>query len=262
MTETPAPQTLVLDGNLRSHNIRLPEAARRASGIRILGRKIRTAIFTTDIALIRNCDADAVFAVYPFTPQQIISKMLVEASSIPVLVGVGGGTTSGARSAQLAYDAEAAGAYGVVLNAPASYTTLEMVSRIIDIPTIATVVSPDLEIVRNKIQAGASIINVAGGTSTASIVAAIRETFPDVPIMATGGKSEESIIATVEAGANTIICTPPSTAELFSPMMETYRTSAVVGGKSHDIRPISEASLAEIQGRLEGIRSLRLLTED
>ncbi len=167
MTVTPRVlRTPELTGNLRAHSVRLPEAAQEASGIRVLGRTIRSIVYTTDIAIIRNCDADAVFAVYPFTPQQIISKAIMEASAIPVFAGVGGGTTAGPRSAALAQDAEADGAYGVVLNAPASYTTLEMVSRVIDIPVIVTVVDADRDVVANRIAAGASILNVAAGVPT------------------------------------------------------------------------------------------------
>lgn len=99
MTVTPRVlRTPELTGNLRAHSVRLPEAAQEASGIRVLGRTIRSIVYTTDIAIIRNCDADAVFAVYPFTPQQIISKAIMEASAIPVFAGVGGGTTAGPRS--------------------------------------------------------------------------------------------------------------------------------------------------------------------
>ena len=62
-----------IGSKLRSKNIlRLPESISSASGIIINGRKIRSFVFTTDLAIIRNCDADAVFAVYPFTPQQAI----------------------------------------------------------------------------------------------------------------------------------------------------------------------------------------------
>ena len=89
MTVTPRVlRTPELTGNLRAHSVRLPEAAQEASGIRVLGRTIRSIVYTTDIAIIRNCDADAVFAVYPFTPQQIISKAIMEASAIPVFAGV------------------------------------------------------------------------------------------------------------------------------------------------------------------------------
>jgi len=249
-----------LEGTLRSHNIKVPVAAWSATGIRVLGRHIRTIIFTTDIAIIRNCDADAVFAVYPFTPQQIISSTLVKASSIPVFVGVGGGTTAGARSAVLAHDAEADGAYAVVLNAPASYTTLEMVSRAVDIPVVATIVGDDLEVVSDKIAAGAQIVNVAAGRRTPEVVGAIRAAFPDLPIIATGGNNDEGIRCTIEAGANAIVCSPPSTKELFSPMMEDYRQEATVrSGSLRNMRPVSKASRKEIEAAVARIRESDML---
>ena len=75
----------------------MPAEAYAASGIIVNGRRIKTFVFTTDLAIIRNCDADAVFAVYPFTPQQAISDAIIKASYIPVFCGVGGGTTRGLR---------------------------------------------------------------------------------------------------------------------------------------------------------------------
>ena len=178
-----------LEGTLRAHNVKLPAEAQAADGIRILGRPVRSVVYTTDIAIIRNCDADAVFAVYPFTPQQVISEMLVKASSIPVLVGVGGGTTGGSRCAVLASNAEAAGAYGVVLNAPASNATVEMVSRVVDVPVIVTVVDGDPEIARNRIESGASVLNVSAGKGTPAAVAQLRTRYPELPLLATGGKT-------------------------------------------------------------------------
>ena len=248
-----------LDGNLRAHNVRLPASAQLVSGIRVLGRLIRSIVYTTDIAIIRNCDADAVFAVYPFTPQQVISDMLVKASSIPVFVGVGGGTTSGPRSAALARDAEAAGAYGVVLNAPASNTTLEMVSRVVDIPVIVTVVDDNPETIANRLAAGASIVNVSGGKRTCEYVANLRRQFPELPILATGGKTDATIEATAMAGANAVICTPPSNGELFSPMMERYRQNAEHNKPKTGFRPLSQAALAEMAEYIERLKDDGLL---
>jgi len=51
----------------------------------------------------------------------------------------------------------------------------------------------------------------------------IREGFPDVPIIASGGKTNETISRTIEAGANAITYTPPSTQELFKQIMAGYR---------------------------------------
>ena len=83
-----------IGGRLRKNILRLPEAIHQASGIVINGRRIRSFVFTTDLAIIRNCDADAVFAIYPFTPQQAISDAIIKASYIPVFCGVGGVTYS------------------------------------------------------------------------------------------------------------------------------------------------------------------------
>ena len=54
-------------------------------------------------------------------------------------------------------------------------------------------------------------------------MAHIRNNFPDVPIIATGGPTGESIARTIAAGANAISYTPPTTNELFRELMDKYR---------------------------------------
>ena len=207
---------------LRRQILEMPKVIYEATGIVVNGRRIKSLVFTTDLAIIRNCDADAVLAVYPFTPQQAISEAIIKAAYVPVFCGVGGGTTKGLRTVGLAKDVEAQGAMGVVLNAPITDLNLVAVSKAVDIPVIITVVSKDTDIERRML-AGASILNVAGGAETAEIVKYIREKHPDVPIMATGGGTEESIRRTIQAGANAISYTPPTTAELFKMTMAKYR---------------------------------------
>ncbi|MBQ5313164.1 MAG: hydrolase, partial [Oscillospiraceae bacterium] len=87
---------------------------------------------------------------------------------------------------------------------------------------IVTVVSADTDI-QARLDAGVSILNVAGGPDTPEIVRKIRDKFPDVPIMASGGNTDEFIRKTIEAGANAITYTPPSTNELFKKLMAKYR---------------------------------------
>ena len=135
-----------IETKLRHNILKMPEEVREASGILIYGRRIKSLVFTTDLAIIRNCDADAVFAVYPFTPQQTISDGIIKASYIPVFCGVGGGTTKGIRTVSLAKDVESQGAMGVVLNAPISNLNLKAVSTAIDIPTVITVVDENTNI--------------------------------------------------------------------------------------------------------------------
>ena len=74
----------VYTGNLRSHMIQVPEVIYQCSGIVIFGKRMKSIVFSTDVAVIRNCNADAVIAVYPFTPQPIITHALMLAADVPV----------------------------------------------------------------------------------------------------------------------------------------------------------------------------------
>ena len=208
---------------LRSHHIvTMPDEIYAASGIVIMGRRIKSLIFSTDIAIIRNCNADAVLAVYPFTPQQIIADAIVSTSSLPVFCGVGGGTTTGARVVMLAKDAEAFGAMAVVVNAPTTNDVIAQIADIIDIPIVVTVLDENTDI-DARLEAGATIFNVSAAARTPEVVRILRERYPDLPIIATGGPSQERIRETVASGANTISFTPPTAEELFHGLMTRYR---------------------------------------
>ncbi len=220
--EQPKKQLLFVESRLRHNILEMPKEIRQASGIVIYGRRIKSLVFTTDLAIIKNCDADAVFAVYPFTPQQSISDAIIKASYIPVFCGVGGGTTQGLRTVSLAKDAESQGAMGVILNAPVNNLNLLAVARSVDIPVIITVVDDKTDI-GARMEAGAAILNVAGAARTPELVRSIRQRYPEVPIIATGGNRPDTIRATIEAGANAITYTPPSAQELFKTMMTKYR---------------------------------------
>ncbi|MBO1298782.1 MULTISPECIES: hydrolase [unclassified Enterococcus] len=202
--------------------VRVPEVIMEASGIKIFGKLIRSIIFTTDIAIIRNTNANAVIAVYPFTPHPAITKSIIEAADIPVFSGVGGGLTQGMRSAYMSLFAEAQGSLGVVLNGPTPVETVHDVCQVVDIPVISTVTSKYSEI-EEKLAAGITIINISAGKDTAETVRFFREKYPELPIIATGGPTDESIKETIEAGANAITYTPPSSGELFSRKMDKYR---------------------------------------
>jgi len=210
------------DGKLRAFALRVPEVIYKASGILVFGRRIKSLVFSTDLSIIRNVNADAIIAVYPFTPQPIITQALLLAADIPVFAGVGGGLTQGDRVVNLATFAENQGAFGVVLNGPTSNESITRVSEAVDIPVVVTVVRPDTDYAA-RIAAGADIFNVSAASRTPEIVADIRRQFPDMPIIATGGPTEESIRRTIEAGANAITWTPPTNGEVFRDIMAAYR---------------------------------------
>lgn len=215
-------KTPELSGTLRKFMLRIPEEINRCSGIRLFGKLIKSIIFTTDISIIRNSNADAVIAVYPFTPQPIITQAIMLAADRPVFCGVGGGLTQGRRVVNLALHAEFQGAVGVVLNAPTQNKVVKMVQDTIDIPIVITVVN-DLDDIGARLQAGCSILNVSAAAQTAEIVRNIRREYPDVPIIATGGPTDETIRETIDAGANAITWTPPSNGAVFKDIMDAYR---------------------------------------
>lgn len=216
-----------INGNLRKFMLRVPEEINAVSGINVMGKLIKSLVFTTDICIIRNVNADAIIAVYPFTPQPIITQSVMIAADVPVFAGVGGGLTQGTRVVNLSLNAEFLGAIGVVVNALTSNEVVRQVASTVDIPVVVTVISEN-EDFDSRIEAGASIFNVSAAAKTAKVVAQIRERHPDFPIMATGGPTSETIKETIAAGANAITWTPPSNGEVFKDIMNAYRE-----GKPH-----------------------------
>ena len=215
---------LTYSGTLRSHSLEVPDCIAECSGIRIFGRRIKSLVFSTDVAIIKNVNADAIIAVYPFTPQPSIAQAIINVSDVPVLVGVGGGMTNGPRSVRLAAYAEHQGAFGVVVNAPITDQTIFQIKAVVDIPVIATIVSARMDVAK-RIACGADILNVSGAAETPAIVRQIREKFPDIPIIATGGPTDATILETIQAGANAITYTPPTNGELFAASMRRYRST-------------------------------------
>lgn len=219
-------KTPKIHNQLKKRLVLVPEVISKASGITILERNIKSLIFTTDISIILNSNADAVMAVYPFTPQLNITQAILQTANIPVFVGIGGGLTSGERSKNIGLQAELMGAYGVVVNSPMSPENVSEVDKVIEIPIISTVISENDNYL-DKIKAGVQILNVSAGKDTAKVVRKIRSELGDTfPIIATGGPNDATILETIEAGANAITYTPPSTSEIFESIMKDYRENA------------------------------------
>ena len=219
----------VYEGNLRKHTLSVPRCISECSGIRVFGRRIKSLVFSTDVAIIKNINADAVIAVYPFTPQPSITQAIIGISEVPVFCGVGGGLTNGARSASMAAYVEHQGAYGVVCNSKIGLETIRDIKNAVEIPVVYTVISEKMDITA-YLEAGVDFVNVSGAAKTPQIVAALRERHPELPIIATGGPTEDSIRATIQAGANAITYTPPSNGQLFAKDMRRYRQWYVENG--------------------------------
>ncbi|MCL2022970.1 MAG: hydrolase [Oscillospiraceae bacterium] len=211
-----------INGTLRAFRLNVPEEINACSGLRLFGRLIKSVLYSTDACIIPNCNADAVIAVYPFTPHPPITEAVMKVASVPVFVGVGGGLTKGPRVIGLARHAEFQNACGVVVNAPTSNEVVAELKKTVDIPVVVTVLS-EHEDIEARFKAGADILNVSAAAKTVDTVRSIRQRYPDAAIIATGGPTAESIVATVEAGANCITWTPPSNGEVFKGIMDAYR---------------------------------------
>ena len=223
MTEKPIKKIPEVVSPLRSSIIEMPDIIRKASGIVIYGKRIKSIVYSLDVSLIANTDADAILCVYPFTPNTQILNAVSLVAKAPILVGVGGGLTQGERSARLASHAEENNATAIVLNGPVTVETTEMVRRYVDIPIIYTVIDKSRPL-QPYIDAGVNIFNVSGGKDTVELVKWVREQYPEIPIIASGGKSDKSIEDTINAGANAITYTAYGMMEqYFHEKMETYR---------------------------------------
>lgn len=156
-------------GFLRDFRLSVPEAIYTCNGIKICGRRIKSVLFSTDVSIIRNSNADAVIAVYPFTPQPVITQAVMMAADTPVFVGIGGGLTKGERVLGLGRHAEYQGAFGVVVNAPTPNSTVKELKEALDIPVIVTVVSEEDDIA-GRLEAGAEIFNVSAASKTPELI--------------------------------------------------------------------------------------------
>lgn len=219
-----------LTSELRQDIISSPIAIQEASGIRLFGKLIKSIVYTTDVAVIANCEADAILAVYPWTPNTRILDAISRVANVPILAGIGGGLTRGLRSATVGRFAEENGAQAVVLNAPTTLDTIKSVRQVVDVPIIYTVINRKTDL-KMYIAAGVSALNVAGGKDTAQLISWIRQEigaeYPNFPLMASGGKTKEQILQTVKAGANAVTYTAYGlTEKTFHHKMNQYRQHA------------------------------------
>ncbi|WET04208.1 hypothetical protein [Flavobacterium sp. YJ01] len=196
---------------------------KNCQGLVLKNENVKSFLFSTDMALIENNDADAILAVYPFPPSAKIIKTLIDFAGKPIVCGVGGGKTKGKKSVEMAIYAEEVGAAGIIVNIPFENKDIKKIREKVSLPIVATVTSSDYDFLKGKIDAGVTIFHVSGGANTSKIVKEIADKFPDFPVMATGGKSLDSIEQSINSGSRAIVLSPPSNKDLFKTVMDKYR---------------------------------------
>ena len=207
-------------------SLMVPAAAAAAEGIMLAGKRVRSFVFSTDLAVICNCNTDAVLAVYPFVCQRAIIHGLLAVPDRPVITGVGGSLTPPDKSIRYAAYAHEQGLAGVVVNMTFSVDALRVIAHDAGVPLVLTLGELNDES-RRRIEAGASMINVAAGRRTEEVVAAVRAAYPELPVMASGGPTEQTVAATIAAGAQAVSWTPPNIQDLEHALMDRTREKAV-----------------------------------
>ena len=188
-----------INSKLRHQILRVPKVARNASGIVINGQRIKSLVFTTDIAIIPQlrCRRGAGRVPLHAAAHDILihTALLLHARIL-----------RRGRRHHPGHTARCSWPGTPRRRAPwrgrqrsHSNEDVQRIANYIDIPLVVTVVSEKTDIAA-RLEAGASILNVSAAMRTPEVVKAIRRDFPDVPIIATGGGTEESIMRTVEAG--------------------------------------------------------------
>lgn len=197
---------------------------KNCQGLLLNNQIVKTLLFSTDMAIIENIEADAVLAVYPFSPSERIMKSIISFSNKPVICGVGGGLTKGKKSIEMALAAEQMGAAAVIVNQPFLNKDIEMIKRKITIPVISSVSTPEFSF-QSRIDSGIDVFHITGGQNTTKIIELIKQLTPSFPIIATSGKTKESVQSSVASGANAIVLSPPTNSELFKSIMNKYRNA-------------------------------------
>lgn len=221
-----------IENRISSSAARVPDIISCTSGITVQGRQLHSFAFTTDAAIIRKhqCRRHS---------RRISVHRRTSHHPGPTHRGPGPAVRRRGRwhhhrpaRHPTRHDGRDAGCAGVVLNAPAPPSTVYDVARITNTPVIATVLTCDDEL-DEKIEAGASIINVAAGRRTPDVVQQIRQRHPSIPLLASGGSTDESMAETIVAGANALTWTPPNAQEMQRSMMMRYRGESTGDNMQH-----------------------------
>ena len=81
--------TARIEGRLSSPNARVPAViSQHCGGITVKGHTLKSFAYTTDAVIIRNTNANAILAVYPFTGEPVITQALLTVAQMPLFVGV------------------------------------------------------------------------------------------------------------------------------------------------------------------------------
>ncbi|SMO51658.1 hypothetical protein [Gracilimonas mengyeensis] len=210
------------DYTLSAKKFEIPESITHSPGIRFGDHLIKSVLLSTDLSYIQSLHADAVMIMNPFEKSSKLDKVIIDFSNKPVFCDAGGGFLREEQTIQSAKTAFEIGASGVVISKPTSPDIIARIRKEITGKLIYTVMY-DGEEVEELADAGVDVFNIATGEYTAESVAKVKELVPNVPVMASGGPYDSTILETIEMGADAIVFNPPTATEILRSVFDEYR---------------------------------------
>lgn len=211
---------------LSANKFHIPDVIAESPGIQVGNHLVHSILLSTDLAYIQNLEADSIMTVNPFNKSNELDKVIVDFASKPVFCDIGGGLLREEQTIKLAKGAFDVGAAGVVITKPTAPEIIKNIRAEIDGTLIYTIMF-DAEPIQDLLDAGVDIFNISTGEITVDTVAKIRDRFPEMKIMASGGPHDSSIRETIKAGADAIVFNPPTATEILRTVFDEYRSQRV-----------------------------------
>jgi len=207
---------------LSADKFKLPDAIDQCPGLQFKNHKVQSVLLSTDLGYLHKLNTDCTLVIHPFEPSLKINRTVLEFDNKPVLCGVGGGLRKKENTIELIHDAEKRGASGIVITRPTPPKEVEIISEKASVKVIYSVLYGG-ENIPDLVSAGVEMFNVSTGEQTPETIENIRRSFPDIPIMANGGRFNATIRETIRMGADAIVYSPPTATEMMRSIFDDFR---------------------------------------
>jgi hypothetical protein len=189
------------------YHSRKPIYLSSARGFLLRNKLIRSILATTDEFEMRETDADAILAGFLILPGEKHLKEIFSKVNKPVIISVGIGLSKTSKLPSLAKKFEILGAAGIYTGRMIPNSVLEKICSACTVPVITSTNMNYKEIGR-KINAGAFAIKINGKNISKSLIDSLNESYPNIPVIVYGGKSENIMMKSIESGVDAVIYKP------------------------------------------------------
>ncbi|MHC5354344.1 hypothetical protein ACYSNX_09205 [Myroides sp. LJL115] len=121
----------------------------------------------------------------------------------------------------MAVEAEQLGVSTVIVNQPFKNLDILKIKQRISIPIISSVSSLNFTF-KERFESEVSFFNIMGRKNTIHIIDYLRENFPDIPFVWTGGKTMSNLSEVLDKKVYRVVLTSPPNGDLFKKSKAKY----------------------------------------